>query len=81
MSAAQPHMLNKRRIPVKPEQLQSHGKFLERYQLFNTTTVLSIGVASLLIFFSLIAVMMIAGTESPDKLGAKTGVSQEKKRQ
>lgn len=73
--------LHRRYIPVQPEQLHSHGKFLERYQLFSSATVLSLGVGSFLVFFVLVAVHLLSTTETPDKLGSGRGVSHEKKRQ
>ncbi|WFC93530.1 hypothetical protein MBRA1_000150 [Malassezia brasiliensis] len=73
--------LHRRYIPVQPEQLHSRGKFLERYQLFSSATVLSLGVASFLVFFVLVAVHLLSTTETPDKLGSGRGVSYDKKRQ
>lgn len=80
ITAASPK-LQRRYIPVQPEQLHSHGKFLERYQLFSSATVLSLGVGSFLVFFVLVAVHILSTTETPDKLGSGRGVSHEKKRQ
>lgn len=81
ISAPPARTLTKRYIPVQPVQMQAHGKFLERYQLFSSTTVLSLGVASFLIFFTLIAVSFLSSTQTPDKLGASKTVSLDKKRQ
>lgn len=81
MSASAPSRLHKRFIPVQPQQMQSRGKFLERYQLFSSSTVLSLGVVVFLLFFVLIAVNLLSTTETPDKLGSGKSVSQDKKRQ
>lgn len=74
--------MHKRRIPMQQDKVILHGKFLERYQLFNSATVLAIGVAAFLLFFVLVAITMIGSIETPDRLGAtKSAVSHEKKRQ
>ncbi|WFD42756.1 hypothetical protein MPSI1_001406 [Malassezia psittaci] len=81
ISASDPLKLNKRYIPVKPEDMQAQGKFLEQYQLFSSATILTLGVTSFLIFFVLVAVHLLSSTETPDRLGTGKGPSQEKKRQ
>ncbi|WFC98667.1 hypothetical protein MYAM1_001399 [Malassezia yamatoensis] len=81
VSASSPRKLNKRYIPVKPEDMRAQGKFLEQYQLFSSATILTLGVASFLLFFVLVAVHLLSSTETPDRLGTGKGPSQEKKRQ
>ncbi|PKI85515.1 hypothetical protein MVES_000589 [Malassezia vespertilionis] len=68
--------------PPRSAPFQPPAKFFERYQVFSTETVLSIGIAVFLLFFTTVGVSMISSTQVPDKLGSSsTNVTQEKKRQ
>ena len=57
------------------------GSVFEHYSFFSAPTILGIGVAAFLLFFTLIPLSLIGSTRTPDKLGQPNRMSLEKKQQ
>ena len=75
------HMGMKRAFSAPGRNGTAKGSVFEHYSFFSAPTILGIGVAAFLLFFTLIPLSLIGSTRTPDKLGQPNRMSLEKKQQ